>query len=76
VIILRIVCVIGYIAVRVARDLLDAAAYFAAVALLTALLALLLPLAAAFAVSLLGVSVCFGYRRARQIEQARMRGEW
>ncbi|MEU4576577.1 hypothetical protein [Nonomuraea sp. NPDC023979] len=56
-------------------DLIEAAAYFLAVALLTALIGLVLPLAAAFAVALLGVSVCFGYRQALRIERARERGE-
>ncbi|MEU6781526.1 hypothetical protein ABZ912_20160 [Nonomuraea angiospora] len=64
-----------HIVVAVALDLLEVAAYFGAIALVTALLGLVLPFTAAFVVALLGVSVCFGYRKARQIERARMRGE-
>jgi hypothetical protein len=64
-------CIVG----GVVLDLLEAAAFFLTIALVTFLLSLLLPLAAAFAVALLGVSVCFGYRRALQWERARERGE-
>lgn len=60
----------------IALDLLEAAAYFAAVALLTFLLSLVLPVVAALVVALVGVSVCFGYRRALQWERARERGEY
>lgn len=59
----------------VVLDLLEALAYFAAIALLTLALGLVLPLPAAFVISLLGVSVYFGYRRALRINRARMRGE-
>lgn len=60
----------------IALDLLEAAAYFLAVALLTALIALLLPLPAAFAIALMAVSVWHGYRTARRIQHARERGEY
>lgn len=71
----RIVGTIARIVVAIALDILEIAAYFGAVALVTALLGLVLPLAAALVVALLSVSVCFGYRQARRIERARMRGE-
>jgi hypothetical protein len=71
----RIARATACIVVGVTLDILEAAAYFLAVALLTALIGLVLPLAAAFAVALLGVSVCFGYRRTLRIERARERGE-
>ncbi len=62
--------------VGLAVDLLEAAAYFLAVALLTVAIGLVLPLGVAFAIAFLGVSTVFGYRRARAIERARERGEW
>ncbi|MDF5759184.1 hypothetical protein [Spongiactinospora sp. TRM90649] len=63
------------IAVGVVLDLLDALAYFASIAVSTAILVIVLPLPVAFAVSLLAVSVVHGYRIARRIERARERGE-
>jgi hypothetical protein len=71
----RVLRAIAYVAVNVALDLLDAAAYFVAVALVTVPLSLVLPLGVAVAIALVGVSIAFGYRRARAIERARMRGE-
>jgi hypothetical protein len=56
-------------------DLLEMLAYFAAVVALTFVTALVLPAAVALVASLLTVSVLFGYRTARRIERARMRGE-
>lgn len=55
-------------------DLLEALAYFTAIALFTIVIRLVLPFPVAFAVSLLGVSVYFGYRRALRLDRARMRG--
>lgn len=63
----RILRIVAYVVV----DLFEAAMYFIAIGLLTALLGLMLPLTAAFAIALLGVSTCFGYRRARLIERTR-----
>ena len=62
---------IAQILVAVIVDMVEASAYFIAIGLLTVLIGLALPLAAAFAIALLGVSICFGYRRAIRIERAR-----
>ncbi|MFI7126032.1 hypothetical protein ACIBQ1_10085 [Nonomuraea sp. NPDC050153] len=66
---------VAWIVVGVIVDLLEAAAYLIAIGLLTAVLGTVLPLAAAFVIALLSVSVSFGYRMARRVERARRGGQ-
>ncbi|MDF5758762.1 hypothetical protein [Spongiactinospora sp. TRM90649] len=71
----RLPRVLRLLVLGVVLDLLDALIYFAAIAVSTVMLVIVLPLPVAFAVSLLAVSTWHGYRIARRIERARERGE-
>ncbi|MGW4664057.1 hypothetical protein [Streptosporangium sandarakinum] len=69
----RIIRALAGIVLSAALDLLDMLMYFAAVALLTFALRMALPLPAALVISVLTVSVWWGYRFARRVERARLR---
>ena len=67
----RIGRITAQIVVAVLVDLAEAATYFIAIGLLTALLEHVLPLEAAFVIALLCVSTVFGHRMTARIERAR-----
>ncbi|WP_436759300.1 hypothetical protein [Streptosporangium sp. V21-05] len=56
-------------------DLLDMLAHLAVIALLAFALGLVLPIPVALVVALLAVCTYSGYRTARRVDRARMRGE-
>ncbi|MGW3365944.1 hypothetical protein ACWDOR_23725 [Streptosporangium canum] len=67
----HIVCILVYAVLGA----LDAAAHLLAVAVLTVVAGMALPLPAAFVLALLAVCAISGYLTARRIGRARMRGE-
>ncbi|MFI7044732.1 hypothetical protein [Streptosporangium sandarakinum] len=71
----QILCILGAVLLGVLLGALDAAAHLLAVAVLTVIAGMVLPLPAAFVLALLAVCAVSGYLTARRIDRARMRGE-
>ncbi|MFD8564824.1 hypothetical protein ACFV1N_46805 [Streptosporangium canum] len=71
----QIACILGAVVLGVLLGALDAAAHLLAVAVLTVVAGMALPLPAAVVLALLTVCAVSGYLTARRIDRARMRGE-